>query len=66
MSMPLEEGVAYASIGASEKWPAGINEKLAHHFYEELLTQSKTYGFEPTKHCRKTGLVWVRVLGLEY
>lgn len=55
--MPLEEGVPFASIGASENWPAGTNEKLAHHFYQELLTQSKTYGFEPTKHCRKTGLV---------
>lgn len=35
------------------KMPAKVNEKLAAHFFNNVLTSSKSQGYDPEKHCRK-------------
>lgn len=33
--------------------PAGVNEKLAAHVFGEILQETRKYGYDPEKHCRK-------------
>ncbi|KAJ2978547.1 hypothetical protein NQ176_g3761 [Zarea fungicola] len=37
------------------KMPAKVNEKLAAHFFNNVLTSSKSQGYDPEKHCHRVG-----------